>query len=239
VTYTQGRKKDAPSPESMKLYTENEPLLPKEFPIIVLTNEMTASCSEIVTGAMQFYQRTIVVGAKTYGKGSVQTIIPLARPAGAALRLTTALYYTPAEVTIDSAGIKPDVEVAMEEKESFKLLEQMYKSYEDDPKKVNEQNHGTVTGAAAAPELMEDVQLKRAVELLKEDPSWENLIKKYHKDVHETQVAAEKNSLDGKEDAAKPADAQKPADGSQSPGSDGQMRKIDPPVIFVPAPEKK
>ena len=84
--------------------------------MVILVNQFTPSSSEIVTGALQFHKRAIIVGKGTFGKGSVQTIIPLRRPAGSALRLTTALYYTPAEVTIHKQGILPDVEVEMTER---------------------------------------------------------------------------------------------------------------------------
>ena len=194
VTYTQGRKTGAKI-ESLRLYTGKVPLLPETLPMVVLVNELTASCSEIVTGALQYWSRALVVGEKTYGKGSVQTIIPLRRPTGSALRLTTALYYTPAQVTIDETGIKPDVEVLMDRKHAYALLEQMYKSYENDAKLKNEQNHGGVTGNEVSEDTLEDTQLKRAAEILLEDPVFENLLEKYHKDTHETQVAASPDKI--------------------------------------------
>ena len=149
----------------------------------------SASSSEIVTGALQFYQRALVVGEKTFGKGSVQTIIPLQQPAGAALRLTTALYYTPANVTIDTVGIKPDVEVVMDEQQQRALLEQMYKSFQEDPEKRNQQDHGRVTGDAAEG-VAQDLVLERAAAILREDTVWSEILRKYHRDVAETQVAA-------------------------------------------------
>ena len=191
VTYTQGRKTGRSTlSEDVRLYTEKNPMLPPTFPVVVLINDQTASSSEIVTGALQYWKRAIVVGEKTYGKGSVQTIIPLQRPASSALRLTTALYYTPAEVTIDSAGIKPDVEVVLTRKQQVALLKQMFDSVKDDAKLLNQQNHGGASGNEVKEETVEDLQLKRAVEVLKEDSVLENLIAKYHKDTHETQVAA-------------------------------------------------
>jgi len=201
VTYTQGRKTDGGNKtEDMRLFTEKPPLLPDSFPIVVLVNEQTASCSEIVTGALQFWRRALVIGTKTFGKGSVQTIIPLTRPVGSAMRLTTALYYTPAQVTIHEAGIKPDVEVPMDRKQQNALLQQMYKSYEADAKLMNEQNHGGVTGNDVTEETVEDVQFKRCTEILFEDPVFENLLEKYHKDTHETQVAASDEPEPGPED---------------------------------------
>jgi carboxyl-terminal processing protease len=190
VTYTQGRKGGKLPSEDMRLYTDKTPLLPMSFPMVVLTNDQTASSAEIVTGALQFWSRAIILGDKTYGKGSVQTIIPLPQPAESALRLTTALYYTPGEVTIDAIGIHPDVEVPMGKPEQIALLKQMYESVKEDSKLVNQQNHGSVTGNQPGEPTAEDLQLKRAVEIIKEDSAFDHLIAKYHKDTHETQVAA-------------------------------------------------
>ncbi|MDX9971427.1 MAG: S41 family peptidase [FCB group bacterium] len=191
VTYTKGRDTGGNNiTEDLKLYTEREAILPQNLPVVVLVNEWSASAAEIVTGCLQYWSRALIVGEKTYGKGSVQTIIPLQRPAGAALRLTTALYYTPAEVTINKRGIIPDVSVPMDEKQQRGLFRQMVASYKDDFAKVNSQNHGSVTGDAASPDTVEDTQLQRAVEIIKEEPLFEKLIQKYHKDPKETQVAA-------------------------------------------------
>ncbi|MFO7977012.1 MAG: S41 family peptidase [Candidatus Hydrogenedentota bacterium] len=192
VTYTKERELDTGQlTEDMMLYTKGGAAEPMSFPLIVLVNQFTASSSEIVTGALQFYERAIIVGQQTFGKGSVQTIIPLRRPAGSALRLTTALYYTPAEVTIHKQGILPDVEVKMSESHQRDLLTQMRESFMDDPSlRRGGQNHGSVTGNEVTEETVEDIQLKRAVEILKEDPVFENLVRKYHRDTTETQVAA-------------------------------------------------
>lgn len=216
VTYTQGRKRDGAAGEEMKLYTEKTPVVPDSFPMIVLVNEQTASSSEIVTGALQFWAKALIVGVNTYGKGSVQTIIPLKNPPNSALRLTTALYYTPAEVTIHNQGIKPDVEVPMDFEQQRALLKQMAISYEKDPSKLNQQDHGTVTGNGGTEGVVEDVQLKRACETLREDPVFDNLMKKYHKDPHETQVAATEEQNQKRENgAAKAGETAEPKSGDK------------------------
>ncbi len=165
-------------------------MLPEDFPVVLLVNEQTASSSEIVTGALQFYERAIIVGEKTFGKGSVQTIIPLERPENTALRLTTALYYTPGDVTIDKNGILPDVTVEMEWEQERALGRQMYESYADDPDMMNQQNHGSVTGNEVTEDTVEDIQLGKAVDILNESDVWEELIDKYHRATTETQMTA-------------------------------------------------
>jgi len=82
------------------------------YPLVVLVNEGSASASEIVAGAIQDHQRGVIVGSKTFGKGSVQTIVPLAD--GAGLRMTTARYYTPNGRSIQATGILPDIVIELE-----------------------------------------------------------------------------------------------------------------------------
>ncbi len=99
----------------------------EDIPLVVLVNGGTASASEIVTGALQDRGRAIVVGTNTYGKGSVQRLIPLLD--GSALKLTTAAYLTPEGGSIDGEGIAPDVEVAgdpeVQKRRAFEILRGM------------------------------------------------------------------------------------------------------------------
>jgi carboxyl-terminal processing protease len=108
IVYTRGRNKEQDL--TYEAHKNNSSL---EFPLVLLVNEGSASASEIVAGAIQDHQRGVIVGSKTFGKGSVQTIIPL--PDGAGLRMTTARYYTPKGRSIQATGIIPDVEVAYSE----------------------------------------------------------------------------------------------------------------------------
>jgi carboxyl-terminal processing protease len=92
-----------------------------DFPIVILINGGTASASEIVAGALQDHKKALILGTQSFGKGSVQTIIPMAD--GAGLRLTTARYYTPNGTSIQARGITPDVlvpKITAEEEESSK-----------------------------------------------------------------------------------------------------------------------
>jgi carboxyl-terminal processing protease len=90
-----------------------------DFPMVILVNGGSASASEIVSGALQDQKRAVLVGEKTFGKGCVQSVLPLED--GAAVKLTTALYYTPSERVIQDHGIEPDVKVEMDPEDLFKL----------------------------------------------------------------------------------------------------------------------
>lgn len=104
IVYTKGRIPSA----SMSIKATPGDLI-KGLPMVVLINQGSASASEIVAGALQDYGRAVVVGTQSFGKGSVQTLIPISKDE--AIKLTTALYYTPAGREIQAKGIKPDVEI--------------------------------------------------------------------------------------------------------------------------------
>ena len=105
IVSTRGR-----NPEDIQRFTAKGGDLAKGKPLIVLINGGSASASEIVAGALQDQKRATIVGTRSFGKGSVQTIIPLGADGGA-LRLTTERYYTPSGRSIQAKGIEPDIEV--------------------------------------------------------------------------------------------------------------------------------
>ncbi|WP_456385318.1 S41 family peptidase [Desulfolithobacter sp.] len=148
-----------------------------QFPIIVLVNEGSASASEIVAAALQDHRRAIILGTETFGKGSVQTVIPM--PDGAGLRLTTARYYTPSGNSIQARGITPDVEIAFSppvenedpnKRKNFwtvreKDLPHHFKNGEEDRKKEMSREDNELRKARE--KLQKDNQLRTALIILK------------------------------------------------------------------------
>lgn len=158
VVYTDGR-----SPDSRMRLTANRenyqrrgedwlrdlPEGVKKVPMVVLVDGGTASASEIVAGALQDHKRATVMGAKTFGKGSVQTILPIGSNAG--LKLTTARYYTPAGRSIQAKGIEPDIEIDDGRDTGNRIREANLEHHLETPKSGGAGSPGTAPSGASAP----------------------------------------------------------------------------------------
>ncbi len=160
-------------------YRSSPPMDPPEYPMIVLVNQGSASASEIVAAAMQDWGKAVILGKTTFGKGSVQTILPLSD--GSGLRLTTAKYYTPRGESIHSVGVKPDI-----------VVEPKPVTVDEEPEeKTAVEGETDVSSGADADEeklkdleaelMKKDVQLQKAIELIK---TW-----KIFKDLHPLESA--------------------------------------------------
>ncbi|SMP20012.1 carboxyl-terminal processing protease [Desulfurobacterium pacificum] len=153
IVYTKGR-----IPESIKkYYSTHKPIVPLNVPVVMLVNGGTASAAEILTGALRYNDRAIVVGEKTFGKGSVQTLYPL--DMGYAIKITTAKYYMPNHKCIDGKGIEPDIVVKLS-KSDIETLKKEFKEIEEHPEKTEE--------IRKEREKRLDAQIKRAIEVIKE-----------------------------------------------------------------------
>ncbi len=143
-------------------------------PVVVLINGASASAAEIVAGALQDRNRALIIGTTSFGKGSVQTVIPLQGGRDGALRLTTARYYTPAGRSIQGAGIDPDVEVASRRVDPERLS-RLGLSEADLPNALDNES-GAQRRALHVPEDQppenwdtdEDYQLRRALDFLRQ-----------------------------------------------------------------------
>ena len=183
-------------PTDYQIGNSKDPLagLPAEFktiPITVLVNSGSASASEIVAGALQDHKRAVIVGTQSFGKGSVQSVMPLSN--GGALRITTQLYYTPNGRSIQAQGIVPDVEVA-DKTRRYESREADLSGHLSNPNGGNEvrgrtlNNHSAENKAASEPAAKDeadnnpatrykpnpakDDQLRRALELVKAPQQW-------------------------------------------------------------------
>ena len=174
IVYTGGRLKSQDMRFEAHMNTK-----PHSYPVVVLVNEGSASAAEIVAGALQDHKRAVVVGVKTFGKGSVQTVMPLRN--GAALRLTTALYYTPNGRSIQAKGIEPDIVVERvlpgriedDGHGSKAIREEDLKNHMDGGKEeVSDNKPDSDQQSTTKEELTRDNQLARALDVLK---SWEIL----------------------------------------------------------------
>jgi carboxyl-terminal processing protease len=124
----------------------------RQYPICVLINQGSASGSEVVAGALQDLKRAIIVGTTSFGKGSVQTILPMKN--GAAMRMTTAKYYTPSHKTIHQNGVEPNIVSALTSDEELKISQWRNNNTTDEARALDMAKLG-------------DRQLERATDVLK------------------------------------------------------------------------
>ena len=157
IVYTKGRRTE----QDMKFYADETSKV-ENIPLIVLVNGGSASGSEIVAGCIKDWRRGIILGQKTFGKASVQSVIPLSD--GSGLRLTTAHYYTPSGALIHEKGIEPDIDVKITKDEMISIMKDKEKIFiSPDAKKPESKDKKTIK-EAANPVI--DIQLERAKEIL-------------------------------------------------------------------------
>ena len=170
IVYTEGRIDDS----RLKFNAKPADIL-DNAPMVVLVNAGSASASEIVAGALQDHKRAIIMGQKTFGKGSVQTVLPISN--AAALKLTTARYFTPSGRSIQVSGIEPDVIIArvkvesLENEETHIITEENLNRHLDNNTQDDTQQEPTNgdedTAAQIKARLLEDYTLQQALNVLK------------------------------------------------------------------------
>lgn len=170
-------------PENTKRYSANpgDEIIPLETPIVALINNGSASASEIVVGALKDHKRAIVLGTTSFGKGSVQTVIPIQDHG--AIKLTTSRYYTPSGVSIQATGITPDIEVEpakIEPLDSEKYrteadLRNRLKRLDEKKPVVNEESKSKFDETFGQDvEYLDDYQLQRALDLIQAVSVYQN-----------------------------------------------------------------
>lgn len=155
------------SGEKTEYFTEGTGTSYTEIPMAVLVNQGSASASEIVAGALKDWSRAVIIGIQTFGKGSVQSLIPLSD--GSGLRLTTAKYYTPKGTSIQSVGIAPDIVVKLDGK-NVKDNHTVIREKDLERHLKNESIQETPNEKETAPmevDEKDDLQLQKAVDTLK------------------------------------------------------------------------
>lgn len=208
------RKSDYQDPSSVMIQEDPLAQLPeqiKKIPLTILINAGSASASEVVTGALQDYQRALVMGTRSFGKGSVQTVIPLSSDDG--IKLTIALYFTPKGRSIQARGIVPDVEVKTKDDDLFDFRETSLSHHLSNPSSskteqpmvvhptkspqpINEKENERIKNKLLKegsynyiPDPKQDIQLRKAIEFTSHSGLWKKSLGRYI--VNEKKIIAE------------------------------------------------
>jgi|TARA_B110000503_G_scaffold66420_1_gene104256 carboxyl-terminal processing protease len=166
IVSTKGRKND----DASRVFAKKGDIINGK-PLIVLINSGSASASEIVAGALKDHSRAIIIGTRSFGKGSVQSIIPLA--GNGAMRLTTARYYTPSGISIQAKGIQPDIIVeagiteANKDKKKNRREENLKGALDNKTTKSKDENPEPKIKLTVTEKLIQDNQVSRAIDLIR------------------------------------------------------------------------
>ncbi|MEW6116444.1 MAG: S41 family peptidase [Nitrospirota bacterium] len=173
VVYIKGR-----DGEKIEYHTEGREVIYPDMPMVVLVNQGSASAAEIVAGALKDWNRAIIIGVQTFGKGSVQSLVPLSD--GSGLRLTTAKYYTPKGTSIQGVGITPDIVVKLEVKDG-KASHEIIRERDLERHLKNDDQQELPEEKEMAPlevDEKDDLQLQRGIDTLKTWSVFEKMLKK-------------------------------------------------------------